>query len=215
MTDSDSPKIKYLLINDSKYLPKICDLSNGIDIPLQADLKLKSKEIKKANLGIRVIIPNKFCGLLMNKSSALTKYNIKVTLGLIDYGYNGELQTVLENDSASDVIIKAGTAFCHLLVLPAEAPRLDNNWTEPKIKRGGFGSTGQNFAKINMHAKNKQSAKIKTPAVVKDKNNPNLSHTQLNLIKMAEDSQISATSFRVTMGSQSTTLKCFTIAILT
>jgi dUTPase len=212
---SDNPKIRYSLNPESKYLPKICDQSNGIDVPLQEEITLQPNEIRKVKLGIRFLIPIKYCGLLMNKSSALIKYKIKVTLGLIDYGFNGELQTVLENSSNSITHVKAGTALCQLLVLPAETPMLDNKWKEPENTRGSFGSTGQSFLKKEINPKIKnylRKNKNKTKFTIQEMENKNHSTTQLNLIKMAEDSQISATSFSITMGSQSHTLKCFTIS---
>ena len=212
---SDNPKIRYSLNPESKYLPKICDQSNGIDVPLQEEIILQPNEIKKVKLGIRFLIPIKYCGLLMNKSSALIKYRIKVTLGLIDYGFNGELQTVLENSSNSITHVKAGTALCQLLVLPAETPMLDNKWKEPENTRGSFGSTGQSFLKKEINPKIKnylRKNKNKIKFAIQEMENKDHTTTQLNLIKMAEDSQISATSFAITMGSQSHTLKCFTIS---
>ena len=141
--DSDIPPIKYTLTESATYQPKICALSNGIDLPLQADVTIEPLQTKKVNLGVRFIIPEKHCGLLMNKSSALTKFGIKVTLGLIDYGFNGEIETVLENTKSQSITLQKGTAVCQLLILPAEVPTLQKDWIEPATKRGSFGSTGQ------------------------------------------------------------------------
>ena len=75
---------------------------------MQADVTIEPLQTKKVNLGVRFIIPEKHCGLLMNKSSALTKFGIKVTLGLIDYGFNGEIETVLENTKSQKHYVAKG-----------------------------------------------------------------------------------------------------------
>ena len=112
---------------------------------MQADVTIEPLQTKKVNLGVRFIIPEKHCGLLMNKSSALTKFGIKVTLGLIDYGFNGEIETVLENTKSQSTTLQKGTAVCQLLISPAEVPFLQKDWIEPATQRGSFGSTGQDF----------------------------------------------------------------------
>ena len=103
--DSDIPPIKYTVTESAKYQPKICALSNGIDLPLQADATTETIQAKKVNLGVKFIIPEKHCGLLMNKSSALTKFGLKVTLGLINYGFNVEIEMVLEPPKAKALLL--------------------------------------------------------------------------------------------------------------
>ena len=78
----------------------------------------------------------------MGKSSAVTKYKVHVTLGLIDVGYKSELQAVIENLSSRSTKLFEVTAVCQLLPLPAKVPILSNKWLDPKSSRGGFGSTG-------------------------------------------------------------------------
>ena len=74
----------------------MCLDSNGIDVPFQRTIELKAKEIKKVPLGLKINLPEGLCSLLMGKSSAVTKYKVRVTLGLIDVGYTSELQAVIE-----------------------------------------------------------------------------------------------------------------------
>jgi len=100
-------------------------------------------------------------------------------------------------------------------VLPAETPILNDKWKEPNTTCGSFGSTGQSFLKMKITPKIKKylrKTKNKPNFTIQEMENKNHSTTQLNLIKMAEDSQISATSFSITLGSQSQTLKCFTVS---
>ena len=169
----------------------MCPDSNGIDVPFQRTIELKAKEIKKVPLGLKINLPEGLCSLLMGKSSAVTKYKVRVTLGLIDVGYTSELQAVIENLSSSNTKLLEGTAVCQLLPLPAKVPILSDKWLDPKSSRGGFGSTGQKFELKNNSQKHKSS--------------------HLNLIEISEHANISATSFGVNIGNQSKdiSITCF------
>jgi dUTPase len=68
--------VKFNLLKGSEYLPKLCEFSNGIDLPFQQNVQLKPLETRKIGLGVKFSIPEGYCGLLMNKSSALPKYKI-------------------------------------------------------------------------------------------------------------------------------------------
>jgi dUTPase len=85
------PVNRYTLTPNAKYKPKICDHSNGSDLPFHNDVLLEPYQILKVNLDCRLQFPDHFCGLLLNKSSALPTYNIQVHCGLIDVGYTGEI----------------------------------------------------------------------------------------------------------------------------
>jgi dUTPase len=65
-----------------KFKPQISNLSNGWDLPLQEEVTLDPIEYKKVDLGIKIILPKRYCALLMNKSSARVKYGVHVYLGL-------------------------------------------------------------------------------------------------------------------------------------
>jgi hypothetical protein len=123
----------------------------------------------------------------MNKSSAAIKYKVKVVLGLIDYGFSSELHFVLENTQNKPLELQEGISVCQLLLLPSKVPKLTDSWVEPPIKRGSFGSTGQNFTK----------------------NKVENSNSHLNLIEMASDHKISATSFGINVEPQPNILKCY------
>lgn len=139
------PIVFYRLHARSQYLPKICPDSNGLDLPFQEDVILQPHQVLKVDLGVQFQLPKHFCALLMNKSSARMKYNISVTLGLIDIGYTNFLQTVIQNMSNEKVVLPAGTAVAQLLLLPSQIPSFENTWPQPTSDRGGFGSTGQDF----------------------------------------------------------------------
>jgi len=148
ISDSPQPIVSYNLHPEAKFKPKICEESNGIDLPFQESVTLQPNELKKVNLKVQFKLPKHHCALLMNKSSARLKYNIAVTLGLIDIGFTNFLQVVIQNMSNEKMTLPAGTAVAQLLVLPSQVPTLDNSWSVIEQSRGSFGSTGQDFESI-------------------------------------------------------------------
>ncbi len=202
MIESDPPVVTYKLLDNANYHPKLCKYSNGIDIPLQKSLHLKPKEIKKVGLMIRFQIPKGHCALLLNKSSALTKYFVKITLGLIDQGFNNELKMVVENTKDKNLNIKPGIAICQLLIIPSNVPTISKHWIEPAKTRGEFGSTGQKFVKRTSN----ESIKVKLKNISEE--NKLESNDPLNLMQLAKHSHLSATAFMLT-GAQS--ISCLSI----
>jgi dUTPase len=148
LQNMNPPVIRYTLTPNAKYKPKICDHSNGLDLPFHNDVLLEPYQILKVNLGCRLQFPDHFCGLLLNKSSALTTYNIQVHCGLIDVGYTGEIQAVIENKSSQPQTLVAGTAVVQLLVIPSPIPVFQETAQLTDTVRGGFGSTGQLFEPV-------------------------------------------------------------------
>jgi dUTP pyrophosphatase len=146
-----APEVLYRLTKTAQFHPKLRENSNGLDLPLQDIVRLEPLKIVKVNLGICVQFPPDFCGLLVNKSSAITLFETKVYFGLIDNGYTNELQAVIQNISDHTQILPAGIAIVQLLVIPAPIPKFTLCQTDelPKsTNRGGFGSTGQHFERV-------------------------------------------------------------------
>jgi len=197
------------MLPESQFLPKLCEKSNGVDLPLQKDLYINPGEILTVGLRVRFQIPDGHCGLLMNRSSALPKHNIRVTLGLIDKDYRDEIKVVLENVSDSLLTLKAGTAICQFLLLPSKSPKLLSNHVTDQNSRGSFGSTGHNFLPTRILNRTPKKIILKQTQAEKSKNN-------INLMELADKANISATAFMLSTGSQSTsnknkTFQCFEI----
>ncbi len=70
-------------------------------------------------------------------------------LGLIDVGYSDTVQAVIQNMLNKELILEAGLAVAQLLLLPAPIPEFTSDWIEPVTQRGGFGTTGQEFQRVN------------------------------------------------------------------
>jgi len=195
-------KINYKLNEKADFSPKICDLSNGVDIPFQKTVHLGPKEIKRVKLGISFQIPKNYCGLLFNKSSALLKYHVKVALGLIDQGFTKEIETVLENALDTEITLEKGIAVCQLLILPAQVPLLCNSWKNIGTNRGKFGSTGQDFVKtVNQNPipleKNSETHNFRSRRMPKNLR----PRGPVDLLKWAEEANVSATAYMLRGGS--------------
>ena len=147
------PIVQFQLAPFVKFRPKICNLSNGWDMPFQNEIILKPMECKKIDLGIKIILPKKYCALLVNKSSARLKYKVHVYLGLIDVGYHDFMQVVIQNMSSETVVIPEGHAVSQLLIIKSKIPKYIESWNEIGLESrdGGFGSTGQTFDVINLN----------------------------------------------------------------
>jgi dUTPase len=142
--------VYFQLHEDSTFLPKICENSNGLDLPLQTDTYFQPFEVKPINLGIKFQLPKDYCALIMNKSSARLKYNVQVQLGLIDFLFHDYVICVVQNMQSSPLVLTKGMAVAQLLVLFNPIPIFQREWPETNSTRGGFGSTGQNFETVNM-----------------------------------------------------------------
>jgi hypothetical protein len=57
----------------AEFLPKVCELSNGIDIPFLKAIQLKPLEVKKVGLGIKFYAPVAYI-LHLRNSREFSKY---------------------------------------------------------------------------------------------------------------------------------------------
>lgn len=94
--------------------------------------------------GISAIFENGFVGMMADRSS-MAKKGWKVSGGIIDPGYTGELKIVLRNVSHELLNVDVGDRIAQLLIIPILTPEVEEVFELPKSKRGnnGFGSTGK------------------------------------------------------------------------
>ena len=124
--------------------------SAGMDLRafLEADVTLPPLGRVKIPTGLRLEIPDGYeaqvrprSGLAIN--SGLTVLN---SPGTIDSDYRGELEIILINLGADNVVIKDGQRIAQLVIAPVCRARLTEAQTLAETGRagGGFGSTGVN-----------------------------------------------------------------------
>lgn len=97
--------------------------------------------------GIRMMIPQGFMGVFLNKSSIGSK-GILIGAQVIDSDYRGEIHIDLHNISDSGFKLKAGMKIAQLIIVPYMKTELTEISTSEFDKditvrgNGGFGSTG-------------------------------------------------------------------------
>ena len=99
------------------------------------------------NAGIKIKIPDGYCGLVRARSSTFFKKKLFVVGGLIDSGYTGSIFTFVWHPNLGHinrpVLIKPWESLSQLIIVPS--PELNViEGTMPITERGenGFGSTG-------------------------------------------------------------------------
>jgi dUTP pyrophosphatase len=149
------PVIKALKTDPRIELPKYeSEGAAGMDLRafLAGDVILPPLCRTKISTGLKLEIPQGFEGQIRPRSGLAIKSGLTVlnSPGTIDSDYRGELEIILINLGAEDVIIKDGERIAQLVVAPvcraelAEAEMLGDT----KRGGGGFGSTGTS---VNRH----------------------------------------------------------------
>lgn len=81
------------------------------------------------------------------RSGLAAKFGISIvnTPGTIDYGYRGEVKTILINLGSEDFVINPGDRIAQAVICPIIRPEIEEGDVEDNSTRGtgGFGSTGK------------------------------------------------------------------------
>lgn len=100
----------------------------------------------QVNAGIRVKIPEGFCGLVRARSSTFFKKKLFVVSGLIDSGYTGPIYAFVWHPNLEQidrpVLIKPWESLAQLIIVPSPFMNVIEG-VMPETVRGnrGFGST--------------------------------------------------------------------------
>jgi dUTP pyrophosphatase len=119
------------------------DNDAGYDLYAKDDFYIDKNDTLMVGLGIHVLIPAGFVGLICPRSS-LSKADVNVALGVVDAGYTGEIKVCM--NSIYPRYFKRGNRIAQMLILPVVTPELElGNVTGASTERGngGFGSTGE------------------------------------------------------------------------
>jgi dUTP pyrophosphatase len=120
----------------------------GLDLYCQENTSYKPGDLVKVPTGIAIEIPKGYVGLIRDRSS-VSLQKLKVTAGVIDCGYTGEVNVVLLNlaeGKDGHGCVQRGQKIAQILLVPVETPEVevveDFAPTEAGRKEQGFGSTG-------------------------------------------------------------------------
>jgi dUTP pyrophosphatase len=117
----------------------------GLDLYSIEEKILKPGERYTFRTGLAVEIPEKFVGLIWERSGLATREGLILLGGVIDSGYRGEIRIVLWNLSKKGVKISRGERIAQLLIQPIAQARIKevNNLSVSQRGQKGFGSTGK------------------------------------------------------------------------
>ncbi len=138
---ADWPRLGYAHPDDAGF-----DLRAAITEPLT----LKPNEIAVVPNGVKLKLEsdtNLWEIQTRPRSGLAAKYGISVVNapGTIDYGYRGEVKTILINLGKEDFIIQPGDRIAQAVVSPIGRPEILAGAIDDETTRGtgGFGSTGK------------------------------------------------------------------------
>lgn len=118
----------------------------GLDLAACDRHELPPGERALVPTGLAVAIPPGHAGLVVPRSGLAIRHGITIvnTPGLVDSGYRGELQVILQNTDAKETfVVEPGMRVAQLVVLPVAEVELVEQEELPDSERGvrGFGSS--------------------------------------------------------------------------
>lgn len=126
------------------------DKAAGYDLKAfieEEELRIWPHETVKINTGIKIAIPDYYCGLILPRSGLASKEGLRPanTPGLIDSDYRGSIIVALHNDSNEIRTIKKGERIAQLVIIPFTVANFIPVSDLDDTSRGanGFGSTGK------------------------------------------------------------------------
>lgn len=136
--------IRVKRLGSEAILPTRSNLHDaGLDLYASADVEFKPNDIVVVPTQIAVGIEPGYVGLIRDRSS-VSKTKLKVTAGVVDAGYTGEIMVVMLNLSGQHGSIRRGQKFAQMLVIPVATPEVVEAAHLGQTERGdkGFGSSG-------------------------------------------------------------------------
>ena len=134
-----------ITINSKTKMPEYALDSAGYDIFTPETIDLYPDECVTIDTGIAIHINKKDVGLLILPKSGLGSRGLCITntVGLIDYGYTGNIIIKLKNNGRRPINILAGKAFVQGVFVPIYHPVLKQVDSHKETDRGsgGFGHT--------------------------------------------------------------------------
>ncbi len=118
----------------------------GFDLAACERYELRPGERALVPTGLAVAIPEGHAGFVVPRSGLAVRHGLTIVNapGLVDSGYRGELQVILQNtDREATFVVEPGMRIAQLVVLPVAEVELVEQEELPASERGvrGFGSS--------------------------------------------------------------------------
>ncbi len=124
------------------------DTDAGYDLYAAVNGRIEGKNRDIINTGISIAIPEGYYGRIAPRSGLAVKNGLDVLAGVVDSGYRGEIEVVLQNLGYMDFEYSEGDRIAQLIIEKCH----DVEWEEVEAQEGlyssergegGFGSTGE------------------------------------------------------------------------
>ena len=119
---------------------------SGLDLYASEDALVTYKHASVIPTGIAVNIPAGYEGQIRPRSGKSSKTNLRVILGTVDCGYNGEIAVIAETKGDGSYLVQKGEKIAQLVISPIITPSLeivDQFNTQSDRGSNGFGSTDE------------------------------------------------------------------------
>ena len=133
-----------MIIKTTKHLSKAHPSDAAFDLEANEHTLVHGHSRRLISTGVRMAIPEGYCGIIKSRSGLAVKNSIEVGAGVIDAGYRGEIKVLLCNYGEDSFYVKPGDRIAQLMIVPVPAVAfevvedLDDTIRSDK----GFGSTG-------------------------------------------------------------------------
>jgi dUTP pyrophosphatase len=139
-------EIRIHRLDKTVELPKYAKRGDAaFDLRSVEDKLVKSGHKELVKTGLRIAVPEGYCGLIWDRSGLAAKNGIHCLAGVLDSGYRGEIVVVLHNLGKEDFLIEKSMRIAQMLIQPVETARLvEVEELEDSTERGqgGLGHTG-------------------------------------------------------------------------
>ena len=140
-------KIELIRLSPSAKIPKRAKEDDaGLDLFASENITILAKNRKTVPTGIAIHLPKKTVGLIWDKSGIARENGLTTLGGVIDSGYQGEIQVIIYNSGSKPVTIKKHQKVAQLIIqyfLPIEFKNVKKFSKKSKRGRHGFCSTGK------------------------------------------------------------------------
>jgi len=136
-----------MIIKTTKHLSKAHPSDAAFDIEANEETLVYGYSRKLISTGIRMAIPEGYCGIIKSRSGLAVKNSVEIGAGVIDAGYRGEIKVLLCNYGEDVLYINPGDRIAQLMLVPVPAVVFEvvEDLDETTRNDKGFGSTGVSY----------------------------------------------------------------------
>lgn len=136
--------MKIKLFKDVKLPIKSHLPDSGLDLFVPEAFKIDSLETKTIGLGLGVLIPEGYAGMLVPRSSIAEK-GLLIQTAVIDPDYTGEIHLIITNCTKNTIFIEKNQRVCSLIVYNILNPFIQvvDEFEKTDRSNNGLGSTGK------------------------------------------------------------------------